>query len=30
MGTYQGQATLVLSDGTRIDGQARVRTRARS
>lgn len=29
MGTYQGQATLVLADRTTIDGQASIRTSKR-
>jgi hypothetical protein len=29
MGTYQGQATLVLADRTRIEGQASIRTSKR-
>lgn len=29
MGSYEGQAALVRADGTRIEGQVRVRTRGR-
>ena len=29
MGSYEGQAALVLADGSRIEGQVRVRTRGR-